>query len=116
MPDPSTTNESVVEHPVTADPVVEAAKLPAPHAYGDAPIQNTTQVGLAWHVPGAPLETVEDHLRNAAVRAEPVVDTEVPVPPRDVVSHNPVENLRSRNNIVPSGPGSVEDFLALVAE
>lgn len=62
-------------------------------------------------VPGAAVETVEDKIANDAVRAEPQPKPYVRTPLPAVASQDPVANLRSRDNIVPSGPGSVEDFL-----
>jgi hypothetical protein len=62
-------------------------------------------------VPGAAVETVQDKIANDAVRAEPQPEPYVRTPLPAVDTQDPVANLLSRDNIVPSGPGSVEDFL-----
>lgn len=64
-----------------------------------------------WHKPGSPVETTADREARETVAAEPVLDTEVPAPPVVPDTRSPAVNLATRDNIVPSGPGTVADFL-----
>lgn len=65
-----------------------------------------------WHKPGSPVETTADREAREALAEEPVLETQPE--PHDGIppdTRDPVANLASRDNIVPSGPGSVADFL-----
>lgn len=111
MPDLAPVTSDIVAPDPATDPALAAANQIAPEAYADQPMVEALQVTSTWHVPGAALESVADRVANEIVRAEPSVDTLVPVGQRDIATAHPYENLMSRNNIVPSGPGSVEDHM-----
>lgn len=64
-----------------------------------------------WHKPGAPVETTADREARGLLAEDRVLET-VPAPivgPPE--THTPAANLASRDNIVPSGPGTVADFV-----
>lgn len=74
-------------------------------------------VTTTHHRPGSALETAGDQAANRELRLEVPVETLVPLQPESAVdTTSPAANLASRVNIVPSGPGSVEDFLHLGQE
>lgn len=71
-----------------------------------------TPVTRTFHKPGDALETHADQHANELVRLEAPIETRVPQQPTATVDcTSPAANLASRVNIVPSGPGSVADFV-----
>lgn len=90
-----------------SDPVQEAVAEGLRPVVGDAEeVVETTQVVVAHHVPGAPLETAADRAAREAVAAEPKgEDYRYEASTPDTTSAE--ANLASRDNIVSDGPGTV---------
>lgn len=82
---------------------------PVPHE----DIVESTNIVTAVQKPGSPLETRQDREANEVYRKDQanLADTDVPHSGLVIETADPVVNLNTRDNIVPSGPGSVEDFI-----
>ena len=76
-------------------------------------VVETTLVRYEHHLPGAPLETREQREAREAFADHKLADS-LPEPAVEydgIDTREPHLNLATRSNIVPAGPGSVEDWL-----
>jgi hypothetical protein len=87
------------------------AAAPPLEAVDREDVVESTNVTYAHHVPGAALETKQDREAMKSYLAEERTEDYLYVAPLVTETHSPEANLRSRDNIVPDGPGTVETYL-----